>query len=35
MSGIPFFAKGFAKDNFMTSTKQALTGIAQAVAQQK
>jgi ribosome-associated toxin RatA of RatAB toxin-antitoxin module len=34
MSGIPFFARGFAKDNFMKSTEQALNGISQAAAVQ-
>ncbi len=29
--GIPFFARGFAKDNFAKSTDQALNGIAGAV----
>jgi len=30
MPGIPFFARGFAKDNFIKSTEQALNAIAQA-----
>src|SRR5215831_5629416 len=30
MPGIPFFARGFAKDNFIKSTEQALNAITQA-----
>jgi len=31
MSGIPFFAKGFAKDGFTKATEQALNRLTQAV----
>jgi hypothetical protein len=31
LSGIPIFARGFAKDNFMKTTEEALNRIAQAV----
>jgi hypothetical protein len=31
MSGIPALARGFAKDNFMKATEEALNRIAQAV----
>jgi hypothetical protein len=31
MTGIPVFARGFAKDNFMKTTEEALGKIAQAV----
>lgn len=31
MSGIPFFAKGFAKDGFTMATEQALDRLTQAV----
>ena len=33
MSGIPFFAKGFAKDGFTKATEQALDRLTQAVGQ--
>jgi hypothetical protein len=31
MTGIPVFARGFAKDNFMKTTEEALSKIAYAV----
>jgi hypothetical protein len=31
LSGIPIFARGFAKDNFMKTTEEAVDRIAQAV----
>jgi hypothetical protein len=34
MPGIPFFGKGFAKDNFMKTTEHALNRISQAAAVQ-
>jgi hypothetical protein len=33
MSGIPFFAKGFAKDGFMKATEGALNRLTQAAGQ--
>ena len=33
MSGVPFFAKGFAKEGFRKATEQALTRLTQATVQ--